>query len=83
MTKGSDRVPNRLTNRKKNQGKLIAMEPRLVGHIVRQIDLIQYLTLEGLLEQERLFIFGALQKGVPVEPGVFTAKIENFKLVVR
>lgn len=77
------RIPNRLTNRKRSQAKLIAIEPRLIIHVLRQIDLIQYVTLESLLEDQRLFIFGALQAGVPVEPGIHTAKIENFKLVVK
>ena len=79
----ADRIPNRLTNRKKPQAKLIAIEPRLITTALRQLDLIQYLTLENLLEDQRAFIFGALQKGLPVEPGVHTARIENFKLVVR
>jgi hypothetical protein len=83
VAKGIDRIPNRLTNRKKPQAKLIAIEPRLVSHSLRQIDLIQYLTLESLLEGQRAFIYGALQAGLPIEPGVHTARIENFKLVVK
>ena len=79
----ADRIPNRLTNRKKPQAKLIAIEPRLIITALRQIDLIQYLTLESLLEDQRAFIFGALQSGIPVEPGIHTAWIENFKLIVR
>lgn len=83
MSKGVEHVPNRLASRKRQQGKLITIEPRLVSHELRQIDLIQYLTLESLLEGQRAFIHGALQAGLPVEPGIHTAKIENFKLVVK
>lgn len=83
MSKGSERVPNRLSSRKKHQAKLITIEPRLVSHVLRQIDLIQYLTLERLLEDQRAFIFGALQSGIPVEPGVHSAGIDHFKLVVK
>lgn len=83
MSKGNERVPNRLMSRKKHQAKLIAIEPRLVSHILRQVDLVQYLTLERLLEDQRAFIFGALQCGIPIEPGVHSAWIENFKLVVK
>lgn len=62
---------------------MIAIEPRLVSHVLRQIDLIQYLTLESLLEDQRMFIYGALQSGIPIEPGIHAAWIKNFKLVVK
>jgi hypothetical protein len=83
VTKGDGRIQNRLVGRKRHQGKLIVIEPRLVTHVLRQIDLIQYLTLESLLEEQRVLILGALQAGLPIETGVHTARIENFKLIVR
>jgi hypothetical protein len=83
VAKGIERVPNRLAGRKKHQRNLIAIEPRLVSHTLRQIDLIQYLTLESLLEDQRILIFRALQSGIPIEPGLHTAWIEHFKLIVK
>lgn len=63
--------------------KVVPMQPRMEITQLRQVDLLEYLTLERLFYDQRRFICKALKCGLPVEPGQYTATLDGTLLVVE